>query len=431
MKNTFDLLYRYLLLIFLVVVIIQSITLKHGEYKKLIWADAEGYYMYLPAIFINHGFEGLHINARVQYSTFEDTDKVYTKFTYGVALMQLPFFLIVHLIAILFGLEATGYSPIYGMGMAMAGAFYLLAGLFFLKRTLEHHFPRWVVLLTLIGTFAGTNLYHYSISQPGMSHVFSFFLFAVFIYFTPKFLERPNNRRAIFIGLIGSFIVLVRPTNIIIVLYLFLYDIYSLQDLRHRIKWFAERYKMILLMMLMIIPVFIPQMTYWKYMSGSLIFYSYREEGFDFLLNPKVMEVLFFPRNGLFIYTPMAFFAVIGLIIGTFRRKFGSLGSLLIFIIATYLFSSWWTWWFGGGFGHRCYVEFYTLLSFGLALVIRSTFDLSRNKLIPIVPILLFGILIFANIKLTILYNEDPWLFHDKRIDWVKLNRILNMIYLK
>ena len=40
---------------------------------------------------------------------------------------------------------------------------------------------------------------------------------------------------------------------------------------------------------------------------------------------------------------------------------------LAILLLALYIFSSWWCWWFGGAFGYRSLVEFYALLAFPFA----------------------------------------------------------------
>lgn len=97
---------------FIVLVLIAGVraSMTPGRFiKGMIWSDAEGYYLYLPALFINGGFEDLAVRSEVQFPLFEDTNKRFTKYTYGVALMELPFFLLAHLIGSIMG-EADGYS---------------------------------------------------------------------------------------------------------------------------------------------------------------------------------------------------------------------------------------------------------------------------------------------------------------------------------
>jgi hypothetical protein len=75
----------------------------------------------------------------------------------------------------------------------------------------------------------------------------------------------------------------------------------------------------------------------------------------------------------------------------------------VILLIATYTFGSWWAWWFGGAFGHRCYVEFYALMSLplGHALVQLS----KQKKPTRLVFYFIFFGMIFLNIRLSQIYG--------------------------
>ncbi|MBL0009093.1 MAG: hypothetical protein IPP25_18465 [Saprospiraceae bacterium] len=103
---------------------------------------------------------------------------------------------------------------------------------------------------------------------------------------------------------------------------------------------------------------FLPQLMYWKEMTGHWLYYSYTEEGFKYWNEPKIAAVLFDVQNGLFLYSPLVLLMMTGIVMGLFKKNFQAPVVLLIFSIATYFFASWWAWWFGGAFGHRCYVEF-------------------------------------------------------------------------
>ena len=58
--------------------------------------------------------------------------------------------------------------------------------------------------------------------------------------------------------------------------------------------------------------VWIPQLLYWKTVTGNYLFYSYADEGF-FFLNPQILKGLFSYRNGWLIYSPVMFFALLGI----------------------------------------------------------------------------------------------------------------------
>jgi len=82
---------------------------------------------------------------------------------------------------------------------------------------------------------------------------------------------------------------------------------------------------------------------------------------------PKIPDVLFDVQNGLFLYSPLVLLMIVGIFLGLRKKNFQAPATLIIFSIATYMFASWWAWWFGGAFGPCCYVEYYALLAFPLA----------------------------------------------------------------
>ncbi len=80
-----------LLLIFIIICVIRSHE-NNVKTKNIIFSDQEGYYMYLPALFIYGGFDQYPIRTKEQFGYYQNTKKVFTKYTCGVALMEMPFF---------------------------------------------------------------------------------------------------------------------------------------------------------------------------------------------------------------------------------------------------------------------------------------------------------------------------------------------------
>jgi hypothetical protein len=58
-----------------------------------------------------------------------------------------------------------------------------------------------------------------------------------------------------------------------------------------------------------------PQIIYNFYLSGSPFLYSYQNEKFIYLLNPKIKEVLFAFENGWITNNPIHLFTLIGVVI--------------------------------------------------------------------------------------------------------------------
>ena len=108
----------------------------------------------------------------------------------GVALLALPFYFAGHFLAV------SGIPTNDALAAGLAGVFYLVAGLYALKRLLARHFRDSVVIATLVCITFGTNLFHYATFDNLWSHVCSFFLFASFLSVADSWSTQPTRGRA-------------------------------------------------------------------------------------------------------------------------------------------------------------------------------------------------------------------------------------------
>jgi hypothetical protein len=393
---------RYYLLLLLLFAGYRALELHPRFYRSVLWSDSEGYYLYLPALFINGGFEDLPVRTEEQFPMYEETNKRFTKYTCGLAMMELPFFLGAHGLTLATGGEADGYSRYYVRALQLAALVYGFLGLLLLKRLLEKHFSRGVTFLTIVGLFLGTNLYHYVIQEPSMSHVYSFFLFACFVWLTPTFYRQPGWKLFALMGGLLGLIVLIRPTNILIVLYLLLYGIRSRAEAAGRLRFIGRHFKALLVAPVASFIVFIPQFWYWKYISGDWLIYSYGEEGFNWL-NPRIDMVLFHVKNGWLYYSPMAGLSILGCLLGCWKNRYNIAPIFLIWALLLYITSSWWNWWFGGAFGHRNFVEYYLLLAFSYAWLFTQVLE-SRWTPPKIILLALWVFLLYYGYMLAVYY---------------------------
>ncbi len=263
-----------------------------------------------------------------------------------------------------------------------------------------------------------------------ISHVYSFFLFVCLLYRLPAFLERPGLRNGLLLGLFLGWILVVRPTNAIAFLLLLGYHVYSWNDLRVRIRFFFRHWRPVTGMSTMALAMVFPQMLYWKEMTGRWIYYSYSREGFWYYAHPKVPEVLFDVQNGLFLYSPLVLMMVLGIFIGIRYRQYHGPVLLLIFAIATYTFASWWTWWFGGAFGHRCYVEYYALLAIPLAGLYQRVWEGNKGWKRAGLVILTILLMVYS-VRLSYLNTAlpGPWDGKEWRWNWEKYAWIMRHFF--
>jgi hypothetical protein len=399
---------RYFWVIVLLILTFAALNKNRGHFVNgVIASDVVGYYSYLPGVFIYGDFTQYPFHDGGHRGVETKLGHKQIKYTYGLALFYLPFFLIAHLFCLLFGWEASGFSLPYYYAVLFCVVFYATLGLWVLKKVLSRYFAPRVYLPVLFCIMLGNNFYYYTIDEMGMSHVYSFFLFAAFIYFTPRFLDDPGWKNTSFLSIIFAIAVLVRPTNGIIVFFLLLFDIRSYEDFKKRVTFFIKRYKKLAFAFFACCLFYTPQVIYWSLLNGELTMYSYGNQSFIYWNNPKILDVWFSVQNGLFIYTPIMLIAIAGVFISIRKKSFQSPVILLIFFMASYAFGSWWAWWFGGAFGHRCYVEYYALLAIPFGVVIQKLY--SWKSWWPKIGVT-FCLLIFTyyNLRMTYLYSP-PW----------------------
>lgn len=379
------------------------------NYHSEIWADKSGYYVYLPAAlkfnFNPQNFpDSIDINTGNSFQLDYDNNKVITKYTYGVALLQLPFYFAADFLTNMCNIEPNGYTELYHKFINVASIFYLVLGLFLLSKYLKTKFSKRIVFLTLTSIFLGTNLYFFSIDETGMSHVYSFFLFSMFIYFLQrtKFLTNDKISDAIFLGIVSGLIVIVRPTNAIFIFSFLFLDIKNKEEILIRIKRIF-RLKTFIPLLVSCFIIILPQLLYWNYLSGSLLYYSYSHEGFNWA-SPKILQVWFSPDNGLFLYSPMYLVIILTLIYMIINRIYNVSFILVIFLALTYIFSCWWDWSFGCSLGARNYIEYLALFSIPLAFLFQKLTHLNKIKS-SIFYIMIFLIIIY-NLKMTYSFDE-------------------------
>ena len=354
---------------------------RNAEKKNaLINWDVTSYYSYLPAIFVHKDlkFEFLN-NSEVNYAenhqfwpeTAPNGNKV-IKTTMGMSVLYFPFFIISHIYSLVNDkVVANGFSKPYEIGLTFSSIFYMMIGLFFLAKVLSSIYDEKKVSILLFLVFLGTNLFYYATTEPCMSHVYTFSLASVFMYITMKIYEKNNWKFFIFLGLIYGLLFLVRPTNILFILAFLLYKIESFSSLNKRLYWLIQHYKKLTISIVISVLIGSVQFFYWKWATGNWFFNSYVGEQFYFN-QPRIIEFLFSYRKGWLVYTPIFIFSFLGLYKMYVRKNPWFFSILIMLPVLVYLFSSWWCWWFGGGFGMRPMIDYYPLLIIPLGEILST-----------------------------------------------------------
>ncbi len=399
------------------------------NWRSKMWGDAVGYYIYSPAFFI-YGFDASKLPEKITEKTGEgfiinENGKIVTRYSCGVAILQSPVFLAVHWIAGFTGQEQDGFSGIYHLVTSLAAILYSFLGILFLWHFLQNYFNKWISSLAVLTVFTGTNLLYYTIDATGMSHVYSFFLFALLLVLSKKyFLETEYRSRLKYfipLSIASSLIILIRPTNLAFVGLVFLLDVRKWQDFTARLRQIFSPVNIAILVVSFVL-VFLPQMIYWKYSSGSVVTDSYAGYGFTNWTSPKIREFLFSTNNGLFTYNPLYFMVLAALIFMIVKKEMNGWFILAVFGGLIYVFSSWFIFSFGCGFGSRNFVEYTTIFALPLGYFYQNFLKRKIIKWAIVVPVIVVAV--FVNVRLTSSYNKC---FLDGDWDWKEYAYLLKL----
>ena len=394
-----------------------SLYTKPWKKQRAIVYDVASYYAYLPAKFIYQDLELNFIGILPKEEPFEGVwvndykGKRLLKYTMGLAYLYFPGFVIADTYTVLQSkYNRNGYSLPYQLALSINALLLSFFSIFLLRYFLSFFFKDKIIALLLFTIVLATNYLHYVIAEPGMSHTYSFFLVVLLGISVEKFRQQSQVKWLLIMALVLGLLVLIRPTNILfLVLPLWL-------NTKHLIRFWqsgkAIYLYLVFAIFLGILP-FIPQMYYWKEITGQWIYYSYGEENF-FFKNPHIWKGLFGFRKGLFIYTPILLFSIPGIYFLANQKgnKHWVLPISMILIFACWVLFSWWCWWYGGGFGMRAMIEFYPLFAILLGASFQILFNLKLKKLLYTIVCVCIGLNLF-----------QTWQYSKTLIHWESMNQ--------
>lgn len=264
--------------------------------------DRAIYYSYLPAFLINSDYQFKNTNQPGAYFDLHFGDKKMPKYTIGMAIMYSPFFLLAK--ALDPGTEELsrfGISKTFSFWLKFGSILYFMTGYFFMMKLLSEFFNQVVVATTGILLFFGTNLTYYVLVESEMTHIYEFALIAAILYLIHQWWKVKKNVYLYLTAFLSGLLVLIRPTDIVVLLLPFFWMVTGFSSLKERIREILKNKTPYLIsVMIFIIPI-IPQMLYWQWMSGEFILYTYENERF-FFTDPKIFDFLFSYRKGWFTY---------------------------------------------------------------------------------------------------------------------------------
>lgn len=342
--------------------------------------DAFGYYQYLPAIFIYHDIErqdwvagvdsAYHVigdGGLYQLMDLENGNRA-TKYLGGTAMMELPFFLVGHAIAGITGHRQDGFSPPYQWAIAIAPLVYCCFGLWLFRRVLLRWFSDVVVAFVVPTLVLATNTIQYISVDGAQTHGFLFALYCAVLWTTVKWHEAPRKRWALATGAIIGLACVTRPTEAIMLFIPLLWNT-GIKEMAER-KWgsVSAHRSHVFLSSGAAFLMLLPQMAYWKVVTGSFIF----DVGSKWDLLDPHWRVLVGWEKGLIIYTPITLLFIVGLF---FMRGRPWLKSVLAFsLLNLWIIIAWHDWRYGGSYSARALVQSGPVWGLAFAALVDKTF---------------------------------------------------------
>ncbi len=423
---------KYLSLVVCFSFLLATLYVGHIEEKwksnKIFEWDIAGYHFYLPALFIYDDIEECRFYAKIdaQYAPTKST-KYYAldkhpvtgyrvnKYSSGVSIFQFPLFFAAHIYANFNNTDPPdGYSAPYQIAVLLSSILFAFLGLLILRRFLkESGFREAVIFFTLLILCFGTNLYSYVAYQPGMGHPYSFFLYCCILLLTQRIYKTFKPAHFFLLGLSIGLAILIRPVDIFVLLIPILWPLPNLVKV-YKILFSEYKFFILLSLIAALLP-WIPQLLYWKATTGSYLYYSYGQEGFNFS-NPEIIKGLFSFRKGWFVYSPLVFLGFVGLIISLkdYRYKEYAIITLIFYGISFFVIFSWHQWFYGGSFGARVMINSLPLLAIPLSILFEKLLRLHGLLITPLLLIISF--FIYLNLF-------QSWQYNQAIIHWDSMNK--------
>ncbi|MBX3165382.1 MAG: hypothetical protein KF900_12985 [Bacteroidetes bacterium] len=351
-----------------------------GTFVNYVGGDAKFYYEYLHSTFIknfvlNDGHNG---NSLISHHPV------------GVSALLLPFFLLALITAPLFGYEANGVSEPFQVSVCLAAIFYVSVGLIYLKKLFQlNNISDKISALVIALIFLGTNLLHYTITESGMSHVYSFAFIALFLYHSCSFVNFGKNKHLIFTALVFGIILLLRPNNGLIIFSI----LFWFKSKTQAVAFFKNLFRNKTFYYALLIPLLFGafQVLVWAVKENQLFVNRYAPYGFDWL-HPHFFQMLFGFNAGFFVYAPLCFLFLFGLISVYRQNKFLFYSATIFLLGLFYFLSAYSAYTYYDGFGTRVLVDFYSVFAL-LGAKLFSSLQTEKFLYITVLAFALFFVL--------------------------------------
>lgn len=405
--------------IFLVFLVVYgaSIFLIPKRYGRLIVGDGIYYYVYLRSAVLDGDLDFLNDYTIYQEFNTEDprkkqemlerktpTGMAANFFSVGPAVLWAPVYVLTHAIASLVGQTTDGFSFWYEAPVLFASIAYGFVGIWLMYRVVAGMFSKFAAFAAVLGIWLATNVVYYMGVSPSASHVLSLFASALFLYLWWRGRNGRTRLDWFVWGLSAGLVALVRWQDVLIaVLALFVWaaDVRRVaQSEQRKPDAFAPPLLNGVLFVGGLVLAFVPQMIAWQALYGSPLT-APQGGGFFQFLRPEMLNVWFSTKRGLFSWSPILIFALIGFVPLYQKNRLLGAATIVIFLAESYVNSIVNDWWGGEAFGARRFISLMPFFALGLAAFLDSI----RTRVSQTVVLVLLGAFIVWNNLFLLQYN--------------------------
>lgn len=353
-----------------------SDEIQYFSYLRSLWFDHDvsfdNEYQYFFERNVGRG-EGFHQTFLEQYT---GAGRRPSFATLGSAILWSPFYALADVVARLSGGSADGYSYPYIAAVAYGSAFYgfvaVVLSISAARRLTGHGLLAGAVI------WLGTPLLFYMYVSPPYSHACSAFAVALFVTIWLRVRERWTVGGAIALGLSGALMASVREQDVFLAIGPAVDLVWGLAASTNadRAADLRRAFGVAVAGIIAFAVGLIPQLLAYKALNGHFGPSRLVTRKMNWQA-PHALEVLVSPEHGLFIWTPLAALALLGLLLLALRgestvRRFAWC-ALLMVALQVYVSGSVESWTVAGAFGQRRFVALTILLTIGLASLLVTT----------------------------------------------------------
>jgi len=258
-------------------------------------------------------------------------------------ILLVPLYLLQSLTGLVFGFTVTGAEPMFIAAACLVSIVLGCAGLFFLYRELRDFASPLASLLTVLVVWFGSPLRFYMRVLPSFAHAIEFFAAVLVLVASRRLRETGSPGWALKAGLACGLVYLVRSQDglLLLVPAIFSFDAW----LSHR--RFDRMVREGALTIMGFVSLAWIQSAVWWSMFGTPFLVPHKVlhgEGFVAPYAPKLLEMLFSDRGGLFATYPMTLVAVIGLPWALRRSRPWAAAAILVLLLQWRLNASIFDW---------------------------------------------------------------------------------------